>query len=102
MKESELHSHITQTLNEFDTIEKIQPSPAWNASLFERLSSAKTESHYKVFVSKTTMMFVVIVLINLGFILNIFLSDSQHVSDRNKDLQLIAKEFLINPTSTNN
>jgi hypothetical protein len=52
-------------------------------------------------VSKFTIVFLFIVLINLGFILKTILRDSDKTFFRNSELQTISKELLINPIQIN-
>ena len=102
MKGSELHNEVLQTLKEFETIDAIEPSFNWDKSLMDRLAVAKPYS--SSINSKTTvaLVFMFIVLVNLGFILKMAVNNSNKTSHRNSDLQVISKELLINPISTNN
>jgi hypothetical protein len=102
MKESELSNKIIQRLNEFETLEYLNPSANWNQSLMNKLTSAKLKATSKISTNKPFIMVLFIVLINIGFILNEVIGDSRQAKYRDKELQVISKELLINPVSINN
>jgi hypothetical protein len=103
MKESELNNKVEQTLMEFETMGNIQPSADWNQSLMKRVASSKPYSSsifYSVNLAIVTIL--IIILINLGFILNTIINDSRQSLNRSNDLEVISKELLINLNSVNN
>lgn len=102
MKEPEFKNKVSQKLGEFESLENIQPSADWNSSLMSRLDSAKTDSSLTFSAIKFVIIALLIVLINVGFILNALINDPQKTNQRNSDLQTISKELLINPNSINN
>ena len=102
MKESELNNKVQQALDEFETIGNIQPSSGWELSLMEKVSS--TGYRPSSTFSKTKLVIVVMffALINVGFFVSVMLHKSTQDLSTNRELQLISKELLINPTSLKN
>lgn len=99
MKESEINNSALQLLNEFETQENIQPSDDWNQSLMNKLATAKPHSNIKFSINKFVVITLLIVLINIGFFLNIIIHDPLQNVSRNKELQIVSKELLINQPS---
>jgi hypothetical protein len=102
MKESVLKSKVLKMLNDFDTMEDIQPSANWNQSLMNRLSSLKPHSNSNFLPTRFVVVVLLFVLVNLGFILSSVIGDSNQALQRNSELLAISKELLINPISLNN
>ncbi len=102
MKKTALNNKVILMLNELDAIEDIHPSENWNQSLMDKLTVSKPAS-VSIFPSKKLAIIVLfIVLINVGYIIGTVINSSKHDIHRNNVLQVISKEFLINPTSINN
>jgi hypothetical protein len=101
MKESELSSKVKQKLSEFDTIGSIQPSEAWNQSLMHRLAASRQSSNSDLASVRFLIVVLLLVLINIGFILNTVIRKSNQTSLRDDDLQTISEQLLINPPSAN-
>jgi hypothetical protein len=102
MKESEFSFRILQKLNEFETMENIQPSEEWNQLLMKKLSTARSNSVRGMSAVKFAVAALLILLINIGFILNTVIRDSKQLLRHDSELQIISKEFLINPATINN
>ena len=102
MNESELDNNVSQMLKEYEALDNIIPSPDWNKSLMGRLASSQSYSPAKFPAAKFTFAILFLILINIGFILNMMISGSQLPSHRNTELQVVSQELLINPISTNN
>ena len=100
MKELALHIEVTQSLLEFETLKDNEISAEWEQSLINRINKSKLHSLSRLSLN----MFVVtilIILFNLSFILNILIHNSPASSSHQRDLQMISKDFLINPVSLN-
>jgi hypothetical protein len=102
MKESLLGDKILQKLNEFETLENIQPSEDWNQSLMQKIGSASTRPIKGLSAAKFAAAALIILLVNISFILNSVIRDSKQPMPHDSELQIISKEFLINPVSINN
>ena len=102
MKESELKNRVLQKLNEFETLENIQPSEDWNQSLMKKIGSARSKPMTGISAAKFAVAALFILLVNIGFILNSVIRNSKLPGRHDSELQIISKEFLINPVSINN
>ena len=102
MKEQELHNRVAQTLQEFESMENIQPSGEWNDSLMQKLAGAKQNSTTTFYLPKYAVVILFLVMANIGFVFKTVMDDSQQTPGRDKELQVISKELLINPGSINN
>ena len=102
MKKSEINNKVQQALEEFETIENIQPSTGWELSLMEKVSSKNLRPTSTFSKTKIVGVVIFFALINVGFFLSMMLHNTQQGLGRNRELQLISKELLINPTSLNN
>ena len=100
--QQELHNRVTQTLLEFESMENIQPSAEWNDSLTQRLSATKQNSTPKSSSTNFALMMLFMILVNIGFIFKTMINDSLQISNRNKELQVVSKELLFNPTPLDN
>jgi hypothetical protein len=101
MKESILGDKILQKLNEFETLENIQPSEGWNQSLMQKIGSASANPIKGLSAAKFVVAALFILLVNIGFILNSVIRDSKQSVSHDSELQIISKEFLVNPVSIN-
>jgi hypothetical protein len=102
MKEQELRNRILQKLNEFETLENIQPSEKWNLSLMQKIEFARSNPIKGLSAGKFVVAALFLLLVNLGFILNTVIHDSKQPLQHDRELQIVSKEFLINPVSINN
>jgi hypothetical protein len=102
MKESKENNDLLKTIEVFDNIGVLHPSEEWNHSLMVRLATAKQNAAPVSQTTKISVLVLFIVLLNVGFILNAFMSNSHRRVHRNNDLKVISKELLINPVSINN
>lgn len=98
MNESDLNFQIQQKLADFDNIGSIQPTEAWRTSLYSRLAKEKKPHGYSG-ASGILIALIFLFLINLGFILNSVLRDSDSSGYQASDLQVLSGQLLINPTS---
>ena len=104
MKKSSIDGKVFQKLNEFETLKNIEPSSGWNSSLMNRLASLSSASVSTVTYGSTRFVITVLffILINVGFILNSIIHNSHHNLYKNKELETISQELLINPVSIKN
>jgi hypothetical protein len=102
MKESALSDIVTQKLNEFEMMQNIQTSAGWNESLMNKIASAKSGPALNLSSARVAIPVLLIVLVNIVFFLNTILSNSHQDSFKDKELQVISEEFLINPISIKN
>ena len=94
MKEQNLNSKVQKSLLEFESIENIDISEDWNNNLMNKISTSKSKS--SITNSKITFVVLLIILLNIGFILNTLFSSSEKSTHRTKVLQVVSKELLIN------
>jgi hypothetical protein len=98
MKESLLSDKVILKLKDFETMERIQASTGWNESLMARLESRKPDRVSNIPAAGFVVSLLFIVLINLGFVLTSIINNS-NPSYKEKDMQVISQELLINPIS---
>ena len=102
IEEIKLNSIITERIKNFEDLEQIQASDLWNESLMKKIDTLKPYSNPLASTPKFTFLFLFIVLINIGFIF-IAMNTKTHTSPvQDNSLQVISKEFLVNPISLNN
>jgi hypothetical protein len=101
MKESELIGRVNKKLDEFEKLDSIYPSPDWNNSLMEKVSSVHQYSPTKFSTGVITSMVLILILINVGFILTTLVNSSVKEGRRAQDLQVISSELFVNPISIN-
>jgi hypothetical protein len=99
MKEETLNGKVSAAFMEFESLEHIHPSEAWRQSLEIRMASSKTGTSPGITGMKYIFIVTIFILANLGFIIRILKHDAQKSAFRNSELQVISREFLINPTS---
>ena len=102
MEEPVLDNKAILMLKELDTIEDIQPSENWNQALVDKLYASKYSSKPIFTSTKLAIIVLFIILINVGYIIGTVINSSKQDIHRNKVLQVISKEFLINPISIKN
>ena len=102
MKESALSDKVMQKLNEFEMMANIQPSAGWNESLINKIASAKSDPASNLSSARFAIPVLFIVLVNIVFFLNTIITNSHQDSYKDKELQVISEEFLINPISIKN
>jgi hypothetical protein len=102
MKESEINSRIEETLGAFDALGEIKTSPEWNRLLMARLATPGRTAFKEVVTSRFAVMLAIILLINIGVLLNIIIGPKHNTAYRNLELKSISQDFLINPISLNN
>jgi hypothetical protein len=103
MKESDLNREVLKRLAEFERIENIEPSSEWNDSLTLRIEMASglAYSPSKRSSARYSIIITLILLLNIGLVLNSFFRNSQKSFIRNRDLNVISKELMVNPVSLN-
>jgi hypothetical protein len=101
MKNQDLHNAVVQKLADFESIGNISPSKEWNDSMMKRLSFENSQPTSNKSVTKYTIVILILILVNIGFIANSFLRSSQPSFIRNNDLNVISKELMVNPVSIN-
>jgi hypothetical protein len=102
MKESAFSDKVIHKLNEFEMMENIQPSAGWNESLMNKIASAKSGSPSNLPSAGFAIPVLFIVLVNIVLFLNTIITNSYQGSYKDKELQVISEELLINPISIKN
>ncbi|MFZ4592067.1 MAG: hypothetical protein ACOYN6_13780 [Ignavibacteria bacterium] len=100
MKAQTKDESVMQKLNEYESLENIQPSAEWNNSLMSKLNSAKPNKNKGYSSLGIVVIVTFIVVINLGFLIKSLMDNTEDSQQRNMDLQVISKELFIN--SNNN
>jgi len=84
-------------LEQFEKLDPIDPSQDWTKSLMNKLDSVKPYPPTVLSFNKFTVMALLIVLLNIGFLVNVLLhKQEQNQNRRSTELQLVSKELLIN------
>jgi hypothetical protein len=96
MKTQTKDDRVLQKLNEFETIESIQPSSEWNRSLMEKLDTVKPFKSKGYSSVGIAVIVIFVVVINLGFLLKSLMDNTEKSQQRDADLKVISKELLIN------
>ncbi|MEI7595907.1 MAG: hypothetical protein WCK02_09185 [Bacteroidota bacterium] len=89
-------------IKEFESLEKITVSEKWNNDVINKISTNKKRKTFTTNSMTTIIIFIFIVLINLGLLLKPTKNHIQQCSNRKNDLKIISNEFLITPLSENN
>ncbi len=97
MKESEVNNRVLQTLSMFDEIGDIDSTADWSQSLMNKISTVKPQSASGLPKIRFVVATLLILLINVGFVLNTMLNSSKKNTTHKSELQLISKELLVNP-----
>lgn len=111
MKHNISNNSISQKLKEFDELGIIEPTSEWNRSLLDKLAVTNKQSRSPLRKVQISVAIALIIIVNIGFIVTITNSNNQQgtlkqslsyqSADRDKELQTLSKELLINPISTN-
>lgn len=102
IEEAKSNSIITERVKKSEDLEQIRTSDVWNESLMKKIDTMKPYSNSFSSTPKFTLLFLFIVLINIGFIFIAINTKTQNTPIQDNGLQVISKEFLINPISLNN
>jgi len=102
MKESEINNKVSQLLHEFEAMDTIQSSSDYNEKLMAKINAVERNSSNRLINLKYSMVIVLFVLINVGFVYSVVNNGAGKKNERNTELQVIAKELLFNPNSQNN
>ncbi len=102
MEDSPLNRKVSKMLLDFESMDDIQPSQAWNQSLMNRLDRSKPASKSSFATPGLTILVLLFVFINLFFIVNAMIIKSPGNQIREQELLVISKEILVNPSSLNN
>jgi hypothetical protein len=104
---NELNSKIEQMLHDFDALQDIQPSDAWQQSLMDKLAVTTSDAPVSFSTRVLTVVVLLFVALNIGFILKEtstetsagFVISTTLEDQRATDFKTISKELFINPTS---
>ena len=96
MKESEVDNSVSNAISLFENIGELKATEAWQQSLMDRVTTAKSVSSVGFPKKSFTVVMLFVLLINAGFILNSVFKTSTKSSSHKSELQLISKELLIN------
>jgi hypothetical protein len=102
MKNNEIDGKVEDALDAFSHLEDITPTGDWNEAVMRRIASASGGEKTFYRKPKYVLVLAVIILINLGFYLNIYYDTKQKTDYRRLELKSISGDFLINPASLNN
>jgi hypothetical protein len=102
MKESEFNDQAKIKLHEFEIIADLKPSADWNMNLMKKIdSSHRNSGSGSSAVSYGALVFIIVV-VNMGIILSSIVREPKQSQLRDRELELVVNEFLINPVSINN
>jgi hypothetical protein len=99
MKKTEMNPKIVQMMDDFENLEKIEASEAWNQGLMQKLE----ESNQAPFLGLSSSGYVIcclfFVVMNALCIFNFL---KQTSLNRTATLHIVSKELLINVVAVNN
>jgi hypothetical protein len=101
MKKPEINPKIAQLLNDFDNMEKVEPSPEWHQNLMHQIKEAQKPSDTGLPMPYWTTIGVFLML-NSICVFNILKNTNHQSLHRIATLQLISKELLIQSVTVNN
>lgn len=102
MIERDINNKINQSLNKFEKLAGMQPDEDWSVQLMDKLDNLKPGRETGISLYKNAIVIIFLVLINIGFVFISLSLKSSEPSYNMKDMQVISRELLINPTSINN
>jgi hypothetical protein len=96
MKKTEINPKVIEMLNDFENLEAMDASEAWNQALMQKLveSDVKHSSNLALPVSYVTVI-VIFILMNAVCIFNGFKKLQPSSFNRIAKLNIISKELLI-------
>jgi hypothetical protein len=100
MEKSQATDAIYQALKEFEAMEDIQVSANWQEGLLNRVRASKQTNPLSVHFNKITMVMLVVIAINIGFVLNNVFGNFQSTK-RDVEWQVISDELFTNRVSQN-
>ena len=112
-----LDNKVEQILYDFDALQNIEPSDAWQQSVINRLATVRPDAPLSLSTKTLMVVGLLFVGLNIGFIfkktsapfetaptLETFNNDTAPTleNEREATFKTISKEFFINPTSIKN
>jgi hypothetical protein len=96
MKKTEINPKVIEILNDFENLDAMDASEAWNQALMQQLveSDAKHSSNSALPVSYVTVI-LIFILMNAVCIFNMFKNTQPTSFNRIAKLNIISKELLI-------
>jgi quinol-cytochrome oxidoreductase complex cytochrome b subunit len=100
MKKPEINPKIAQLLNDFDNMEKVEPSPEWHQNLMHQIMDTQQGAGTRLPMPYWTVIGVFLML-NSICVFNILKNTHHQSLNRMATLQLISKELLIHSVTVN-
>jgi hypothetical protein len=100
MEKSRVTDAIHQALQEFEALENIQVSASWHEGLLNRVRASQRTTPSRVHFNKITLVMVVVIAVNIGFVLNSVFGNFQSTK-RDAEWQVISNELFTNRVSQN-
>lgn len=94
MTTSNNNSLVEQKLNEFELLETIHASAAWEKELFAKINAPQVTSRKPFPSAGYTLMITVLIMINVGVLFNHFKGDKKHLN-RTAEYQLLVNQLLV-------
>jgi hypothetical protein len=99
MEKTEINSKVIELLNDFENLETMDASMAWNQTLMQKLVDAEAmNASNAVLPVSYVRVILIFTLLNAVCIFNIFNHTKQLTYNRIAKLNIISKELLM-PTS---
>ena len=96
MSEKSIENEVNRQFLAFEKLETLHTNEAWEQLLVNKLHYTKprTPSRISPFYMAVILF---ILLVNIGFLINVMNHNTTASSSHEQDLHLISKELLINP-----
>jgi len=102
MKETEYNNYISEMIDRYASQECIQPSSSLNQQLLNKLNNIDPKPNVSIYTKSYYTIVILLVMANIALIFAHSIQSAPMAVSRSKGLQLVCKEFLINPTEINN
>ena len=102
MKESDFKDTVSDIINDYELLEHLQPSSSLNSRLINKLNSIDGNSSTSSISIHYRITFIVIIALNITLFFTYSFKSNPIAVSHERDLQIVSKEFLINPASIKN
>ncbi|MEI6594493.1 MAG: hypothetical protein WCO28_02955 [Bacteroidota bacterium] len=101
MKVSDKKIKAFQLIDEFENIKPINLSADWNQSFHRKTTSSLVHSKISN-TAKFISVALVFTVLNFSLVIGVLSVQKHRHPNRDRELEIISKELLINPISINN
>ena len=102
MKKSDFNNTASEIINDFELLEHLQPSSSLNNRLMNKLDSIDGTSNKSAISIPYRITLVVLIALNITLLFTYSFKSNPIAASHERYLQIVSKEFLINPASLKN